>query len=435
MRPVVGAAGVLELARELSDLGDQGGGGFEFRRHRRGKTLDLRRPPEALRAGAGSGARLLEPLDGAPQARAPGEVALGAIRKVVRLVDHEDRVLRIRQDDAAAEGEVRQHQVMVRDDHVRVVRRAPGPEERALLEELATVPRTAAMVRRDGAPGVLGHARFPGVELPVPRPRPEAVGHLAVDFLLVRRRIRASGISARFICLPPSPPTRSLRRFGHTYRPRPLASVKLKSSPAWSARSGRSRNTTCSCRATVAVLMTTRLSNAWARGIAARQYAAVLPVPVPASITASRGAAPPNDRATWAIISRCPRRARNSRDASHPRYASWISALRSSFRALGPIHDAEVLPSISRWISPRAVAAALGGQGYARRDRRCPVTTPRLSGFAPQLHCPPADCRKMRSMHLPPRDGGQGHEKCRPDNGVRRRGRSCANGRGAWPGA
>jgi hypothetical protein len=65
--------------------------------------------------------------------------------------------------------------------------------------------------------------------------------------------------------------------------------------------------------------MTTVLPSARATGIAGRQYPAVLPVPVPASTTTSRGAGPVRVRATWAIISRWPRRARNPRAASQVR--------------------------------------------------------------------------------------------------------------------
>ena len=89
------------------------------------------------------------------------------------------------QQGAAAQRQVRQHHIVVGDDHVHVVQRPPGHEVRAIVEERTAFVGAAAMVRGDGLPHLGGRLVLPGIHIAGPIAAGEAVHHALVSAQMV----------------------------------------------------------------------------------------------------------------------------------------------------------------------------------------------------------------------------------------------------------
>ena len=153
-----------------------------------GGACDFRRIAESPRHGFQAGGRLRQPVDGRPQAHVEREMVAGLLRQMVRFVEHEDRLRRRRQHDAAAEAQVRQHQIVVRHHHIGLGNLSPRLEERALVVVAAASAAATGAVVGGGVPGSRIDAVRPAVQLAVPGTLGEGVLQVLVDRRVFRAR-------------------------------------------------------------------------------------------------------------------------------------------------------------------------------------------------------------------------------------------------------
>jgi len=111
-----------------------------------------------------------------------GKVADGFVRQVMPLVEHVERVLRVWQYGAAAEGKVGQDHVMVGDDHVYLAHAFPGLEEGALLEIRAMAVGALAMVGGKARPDRIFQRLGPAVTVTVPTVASQLLDHFGEQF-------------------------------------------------------------------------------------------------------------------------------------------------------------------------------------------------------------------------------------------------------------
>ena len=110
----------------------------------------------------------LEPVGGGAQARVMGEVADGLVGQVVAFVEYVERVARVRQHGAAAQGQVGEDHVVVGDDHVDLAHAFARFIEGALAEVGAMTVGALAVVGGQARPIGVFQGGGPAVAVAVP---------------------------------------------------------------------------------------------------------------------------------------------------------------------------------------------------------------------------------------------------------------------------
>ena len=109
-----------------------------------------------------------------------GEMRQRLVRQVMALIKYIDAVLRRRQDGAAAEGEIRQGQIVVGNDDIGALQLVAGPEKTALAD-VGTAPTAAlAVVGGDAVPDLLGDRLRPVVPIAIPLAATQGIDHRRV---------------------------------------------------------------------------------------------------------------------------------------------------------------------------------------------------------------------------------------------------------------
>ena len=99
---------------------------------------------------------------------------------MVALVEDVNAVLRCRQDGTATEAQVREHEIVVGDDDVRVLQAVAGPVEGTVRDVRATAARALALVSGYGEPVGVVDGYGPAVAIPVPVSARERIEHGAI---------------------------------------------------------------------------------------------------------------------------------------------------------------------------------------------------------------------------------------------------------------
>ena len=111
----------------------------------------------------------------------------GLVRQMVGFVEDINRVLRRRQNRAATEGEIRQHQIVVGDYAIQLVEGIPRLEKCALADKAAAPPRALAVVRGHPGPGALRQFLRPVIAIPVPAAFCQLLHHGVVEGFVLGR--------------------------------------------------------------------------------------------------------------------------------------------------------------------------------------------------------------------------------------------------------
>ena len=137
---------------------------------------------------------LPQPVGGGAQTREMGEVADGLVRQVVAFVEHVDGVARVGQHRAAPQRQVRQHHVVVGDDHIDLGHAFTRLVEGALLEIRAMPTGTLAVIGGQPRPVRVGQLFRPGIAIAVPAIAGEFFDHAAEQFLTALVDIEAKAL-------------------------------------------------------------------------------------------------------------------------------------------------------------------------------------------------------------------------------------------------
>src|SRR5690606_14984508 len=121
-----------------------------------------------------------------------GKVIARLVRQTVGFVKDVDGVVRRRKNGAAAEGEIRQHQIVIGNNAVDAVDLLAGFEKTATADK-GTAPAAALAVIAGKRPPFLFAQRLrPVVPVTVPFPTGQAIHHGLVEGATVRRRSAAA---------------------------------------------------------------------------------------------------------------------------------------------------------------------------------------------------------------------------------------------------
>ncbi|RMV82932.1 hypothetical protein ALP03_05887 [Pseudomonas amygdali pv. tabaci] len=111
---------------------------------------------------------LFKPVSGGFQSGVMSEVTDSLVGQVMAFVEHVQRVTRVRQHGAAAKREVRQHHVMVGDNHVNLAHAFARLIESALLKVRAMPVSALAVIGGQPRPVLIGEFLRPAVAITVP---------------------------------------------------------------------------------------------------------------------------------------------------------------------------------------------------------------------------------------------------------------------------
>ena len=92
----------------------------------------------------------------------------GLVGQMMGFIEDEQRVLRLRKNGATAQGQIRQHQVVIGHHHIGIVQILAGIKERTTVKVGAVPVGALAMISRHLTPDFIGNLFRPVVPVTVP---------------------------------------------------------------------------------------------------------------------------------------------------------------------------------------------------------------------------------------------------------------------------